>query len=123
MGNSTPNLDAELSDFLERWRESATERNREYSLNPEQINEEQIPELIENVERLSESFSPGSFGIDIDGGEDQYNVDWDVSLDIIQSDLVSGSEYNISDLYDDDQVEDAIRSISNDRLRSVDDLI
>jgi hypothetical protein len=51
-------------------------------------------------------------------------VDWDPNLGVIQSDPTSGDGYNISDLYDDDEAtEDAIRNLSNDRLRSVDNLI
>lgn len=117
-------LDSAISTFLEEWGQFSTEQNNRYSIDSTQIEEEQIPELIEDVETLSESFDPGSFEIDVDAGEDRYDVDWDPNLGVIQSDSTSGDEYDISDLYNDNEgTEDAIRSLSNDRLRSVDDLI
>ena len=119
-----PELDSAISTFLEEWSESSVERNNTYALDSDQIDEDQIPELIEDVEALAESFNPGSFEIEVDAGEDQYDVDWDPNLGVIQSDPTSGDGYNISDLYDDDEAtEDAIRNLANDRLRSVDDLI
>ena len=119
-----PELDSAISTFLEEWSESSVERNSTYALDSDQIDEDQIPELIEDVEALAESFNPGSFEIEVDAGEDQYDVDWDPNLGVIQSDPTSGDGYNISDLYDDDEAtEDAIRNIANDRLRSVEELI
>jgi hypothetical protein len=112
-----------ISDFLEEWGELAVEETNKYSLNSEQIEEEQIPDLIEDVKRLSESFNPGSFNIDIDAGEYQYDVVWDAYLDVIQSDPVSGSDYDIDDLYDEEETKDVIRDISNDRLGGGDELI
>lgn len=117
-------LDSAISTFLEEWGEFSTEQNSRYAIDSTQIEKDQIPELIEDVETLSESFDPGSFEIDVDAGEDRYDVDWDPNLGVIQSDPTSGDGYDISDLYDDDEAtEDAIRSLSNDRLRSGDDLI
>lgn len=117
-------LDSAISTFLEEWNQFSTEQNNRYSIDSAQIEEEQIPALIEDVETLSESFDPGSLEIDVDAGEDRYDVDWDPNLGVIQSDSISGDGYDISDLYDDDEaVEDAIRSLSNDSLRSIDDLI
>lgn len=119
-----PELDSAISRFLERWGEHSVEQNNTYSLISDEIGEDQIPGLIRDVEELSESFNPGSLEINIDGGEDRYNVDWDPNFDVIQSDPVSGSEYDIGDLYDDDEAtERAIRSISDNRLRDVDGLI
>jgi len=119
-----PELDSAISAYLEKWGESSVERNNTYSIESNQIEEDQIPELIEDIETLAESFNPGSFEIDVDGGEDQYNIDWDLSVGIIQSDPVSNGGYNIKQLYDDDEAtEDAIRNLVNDRLRSVDNLI
>lgn len=119
-----PELDSAISTFLVKWGESSVERINTYSIDSNQIEEDQIPELIEDVERLAESFNPGSFEIDVDAGEDRYNVDWDPNLGVIQSDSVSGDGYDIGDLYDDDgATKDAIRNLSDDRLRGVEDLI
>lgn len=118
-----PQLDSAISTFLQEWDQPLVERNNTYHIDPELIRDDQIPELIEDVEVLSESFNPGSLVINIDAGEDRYNVDWDPRLDIIQSDRISGDKYDIGDLYDDDEAtEKAIRSISNDSLRSSEDL-
>jgi len=116
-------LDSAISTFLEEWGQFSTEKNSRFSIDSTQIEEDQIPELIEDIETLSESFDPGPFEIDVDAGEDRYDVDWDPGLGVIQSDPTSGGGYDISDLYDDDEVKDAIRSLSNDSLRSIDDLI
>jgi hypothetical protein len=117
-------LDSAISSFLDRWGEFSVERNNSYSIDSGQVGEDQIPELIRDVEELSETFNPGSFEIEVDGGEDQYNIDWDPTVGIIQSDPVSNGGYDIGDLYDDDEeTEDAVRSISDDRLRDVDELI
>ena len=70
-----PELDSAISAYLEKWGESSVERNNTYSIESNQIEEDQIPELIEDIETLAESFNPGSFEIDVDGGEDQYNID------------------------------------------------
>lgn len=119
-----PDLDFAISTFLGRWGEFSVERNNTYSIESGRIEEDQISELIRDVEELSGSFNPGSFEIEVDGGEDQYNIDWDPSVGIIQSDPVSNDGYDIGDLYDDDEeTEDAVRSISDDRLRDVDELI
>ncbi|WP_254280758.1 hypothetical protein [Haloarcula marina] len=119
-----PELDSAISTFLEKWGESSVERNSTYALDSDQIEEDQIPELIEDVETLAESFNPGSLEIEVDAGEDRYDVDWDPNLGVIQSDPTSGDGYDIADLYDDDEAtESAIRTLSNDRLRSVEDLI
>jgi hypothetical protein len=119
-----PELDSAISTFLDEWGEYSVERNSTYALDSDHIDEDQIPELIEDIEALAESFNPGSLEIDVDAGEDRYDVDWDPNLGVIQSDPTSGDRYSIGDLYDDDEAtEDAIRCISNDRLRSVDDLI
>lgn len=119
-----PDLDSAISSFLDRWGEFSVERNNSYSIESGQVGEDQIPELIRDVEELSETFNPGSFEIEVDGGEDQYNIDWDPTVGIIQSDPVSNGGYDIGDLYDDDEeTEDAVRSISDDSLRDVDELI
>jgi len=119
-----PDLDSAISSFLDRWGEFSVERNNSYSIESGQVGEDQIPELIRDVEELSETFNPGSFEIDVDGGEDQYNIDWDPTVGIIQSDPVSNGGYDIGDLYDDDEeTEGAVRSISDDSLRDVDELI
>ena len=119
-----PDLDSAISSFLERWGEFSVERNNSYSIESGQVGEDQIPELIRDVEELSETFNPGSFEIDVDGGEDQYNIDWDPTVGIIQSDPVSNGGYDIGDMYDDDEeTEGAVRSISDDSLRDVDELI
>lgn len=119
-----PDLDSAISSFLERWGEFSVERNNSYSIESGQVGEDQIPELIRDVEELSETFNPGSFEIEVDGGEDQYNIDWDPTVGIIQSDPVSNGGYAIGDLYDDDEeTEGAVRSISDDSLRDVDELI
>jgi hypothetical protein len=119
-----PDLDSAISSFLDRWGEFSVERNNSYSIESGQVGEDQIPELIRDVEELSETFNPGSFEIEVDGGEDQYNIDWDPTVGIIQSDPVSNGGYDIGDLYDDDEeTEGAVRSISDDSLRDVDELI
>jgi hypothetical protein len=119
-----PDLDSAISSFLDRWGEFSVERNNSYSIESGQVGEDQIPELIRDVEELSETFNPGSFEIEVDGGEDQYNIDWDPTIGIIQSDPVSNGGYDIGDLYDDDEeTEGAVRSISDDSLRDVDELI
>jgi len=119
-----PDLDSAISSFLDRWGEFSVERNNSYSIESGQVGEDQIPELIRDVEELSETFNPGSFEIDVDGGEDQYNIDWDPTVGIIQSDPVSNGGYDIGDMYDDDEeTEGAVRSISDDSLRDVDELI
>ena len=119
-----PDLDSAISSFLDRWGEFSVERNNSYSIESGQVGEDQIPELIRDVEELSETFNPGSFEIEVDGGEDQYNIDWDPTVGIIQSDPVSNGGYDIGDMYDDDEeTEGAVRSISDDSLRDVDELI
>jgi len=119
-----PDLDSAISRFLDRWGELSVERNNSYSIEPDQVEEDQIPELIRDVEELSETFNPGSFEIGVDGGEDQYDIDWDPTVGVIQCDPVSNGGYDIGNLYDDnEETEDAVRSISDDTLRDVDELI
>lgn len=112
-----------ISYFLSEWQGLFTEKSRTYSLDSDRIEEEQLPELLNDIEDLSKSFDPGRVNIKVDAGEDRYDIDWDVDLGTIQSGPVSGVDYEINSLYTDDEIRDAVRNLDNDRLRDIKGLI